>query len=416
IAQFRYQPRFRSLCSQVTVILGKGLDMGLKRKLKMGMIGGGPGAFIGEVHRKAASMDGGIELVAGAFDINPRKSKQMGKQLCLDSKRVYGNYRDMIERELKLPVGERVDFVSITTPNNWHFPIAVDFLQAGFHVMCEKPMTFDVAEARKLHKLVKQKRLVFGLMHNYTGYPMVKLARDMVRQGELGKIRKIVVQYPQGWLATALEQTGQQQASWRTDPKQSGGSGCMGDIGTHAENLAEYISGLKIKEICADLTTFVKGRKLEDDGNCLLRFNNGARGVLHASQISIGEENNLAIWIYGENKSLEWHQEQPNYLYVKEPDGPVQVWRRGNDYVGAKSPAAARATRLPSGHPEAFFEAFANVYRNFADTVRARITRTKPDPLALDFPAVGDGLRGMLFIETLLASTKSKHKWTRMKK
>lgn len=390
--------------------------MKLNRNLKMGMIGGGPGAFIGEVHRKASRMDGGIELVAGAFSIVPRKSKQMGKELCLDPKRVYGTYAQMIESELNLAEGERVDFVSITTPNNWHFPIARDFLQAGFNIMCEKPMTFNVKEARELCAIVKKSRKVFGLMHNYTGYPMVKLARDMVSNKELGKIRKIIVQYPQGWLATAMEKTGQQQASWRTDPRQSGASGCMGDIGTHAENLAEYITGLKITEICADLTTFVKGRKLEDDGNCLLRFNNGARGILHASQISIGEENGLAIWVYGEDKSLEWHQEHPNYLYVKEPDGPVQVWRRGNDYVGAKSEAAGRATRLPFGHPEAFFEAFANNYCNFADTVRAAITKNKPDKLALDFPGVDDGLRGMLFVETVLASNKSKQKWTKMKK
>jgi predicted dehydrogenase len=394
----------------------KGEAMLLGRKLKMGMVGGGPGAFIGEVHRKAARMDGGIELVAGAFDINPRKSKQMGRQLLLNSKRVYGNYKQMIERELKLPEGERIDFVSITTPNNWHFPIARDFLNAGFHVMCEKPMTFNVKEAKELQTLVKKSRRVFGLMHNYTGYPIVKLARDLVRGGELGKIRKIIVQYPQGWLSTAVEKTGSMQAAWRTDPKQSGGAGCMGDIGTHAENLSEYITGLKITHLCADLTIFVKGRKLDDDGNVLLRFNNGARGVLHASQVSIGEENNLAIWVYGEAKSLEWHQEHPNYLYVKEPDGPVQVWRRGNNYVGAKSPAAGRATRLPFGHPEAFFEAFANIYCNFADTVRARLTRTKPDPLALDFPSVDDGLRGMLFIETVLASTKSKQKWTPFKR
>ncbi|HUT28964.1 MAG TPA: Gfo/Idh/MocA family oxidoreductase [Sedimentisphaerales bacterium] len=389
--------------------------MKLDRKLRMGMVGGGPGAFIGEVHRKAARMDGGIELVAGAFDINPRKSKQMGRELYIEPRRAYRTYSEMIERELKLPVGERIDFVSITTPNNWHFPIAKDFLQAGFHVMCEKPMTFNVAEARALHKIVRQSRLVFGLMHNYTGYPMVKLARDMARQGDLGKVRKIVVQYPQGWLATLLEKTGQQQAAWRTDPKQSGGSGCMGDIGTHAENLAEYITGLKIKEICADLTIFVKGRKLDDDGNCLLRFNNGAKGVLHASQISIGEENNLAIWVYGEEKALEWHQEHPNYLYIKEPNGPVQVWRRGNPYVAERSPAAGRATRLPFGHPEAFIEAFANTYCNFADAVRAKLTRTKPDPLALDFPTVADGLRGMLFIESLIASNKSNGKWTKMK-
>lgn len=390
--------------------------MKLNRKLNMGMVGGGPGAFIGEVHRKAARMDGGIELAAGAFDINPRKSKQMGKQLLLNPKRVYRNYQEMIERELKLPEEQRIDFVSITTPNNWHFPIARDFLNAGFHVMCEKPMTFDVTEARQLQKLVKKSRKVFGLMHNYTGYPMVKLARDIVRSGELGKVRKIVVQYPQGWLATPVERTGSMQAAWRTDPKQSGGAGCMGDIGTHAENLSEYITGLKITHLCADLTTFVRARRLDDDGNCLLRFNNGARGILHASQISIGEENNLAIWIYGEEKSLEWHQEQPNHLYVKQKDGPVEIWRRGNDYIGATSPAAARATRLPFGHPEAFFEAFANIYCNFADTVRARLTRTKPDPLARDFPDVNDGLRGMLFIATVLASTKSKQKWTKFKK
>ena len=390
--------------------------MKLDRKLKMGMVGGGPGAFIGEVHRKASRMDGGIELVAGAFDINPRKSKQMGKELCLERKRIYGTYKEMIEKELKLPLGERIDFVSITTPNNWHFPIAKDFLKAGFHVMCEKPMTFNVKEARELKKIVKASGKVFGLMHNYTGYPMVKLARDMVREGDLGKVRKIVVKYPQGWLATALEKTGHMQASWRTDPKQSGGAGCMGDIGTHAENLAEYITGLKIREICVDLTIFVKGRRLDDDGNCIVRFNNGARGVLHASQISIGEENGLAIWIYGEKRGMEWHQEHPNYLYVKEPDGPMQVWRRGNDYVAERSAAAARATRLPFGHPEAFFEAFANVYCNFADTVRAKMTRTKPDKLMLDFPNVDDGLRGMLFIDTVLASTKSKQKWTKMKK
>jgi len=390
--------------------------MALNRKLKMGMVGGGPGAFIGEVHRKASRMDGGIELVAGAFDINPRKSKQQGRELLLDPRRVYGTYQQMIEKELKLPEGERIDFVSITTPNNWHFPIARDFLEAGFHVMCEKPMTLNAKEAKDLQKIVRKTKKVFGLMHNYTGYPMVKLARDMARGGELGKIRKIVVQYPQGWLATALERTGQMQAAWRTDPKQSGGAGCMGDIGTHAENLSEYITGLKITHLCADLTIFVKGRKLDDDGNVLLQFNNGARGVLHASQVSIGEENNLAIWVYGEQKALEWHQEHPNYLYVKEPDGPLQVWRRGNGYVGAKSPAAARATRLPSGHPEAFFEAFANNYRNFADTVRAKLTRTKPDPLALDFPNVHDGLRGMLFIETVLASAKSNQKWTAFKK
>jgi predicted dehydrogenase len=387
----------------------------LNRKLKWGMVGGGPGAFIGDVHRKAAGIDGNIELVAGAFDIDPKKSLQMGKQLKLSPKRVYSDYKEMIRKEKKLPKGERIDFVTITTPNNWHYPIARDFLNAGFHVHCEKPMTVNVKEAKALQKLVKQTGLVFGLHHNYTGYPMVKLARDLVKNGELGKVRKVISIYPQGWLATALEKTGQMQASWRTDPKQSGGAGCMGDIGTHAENLAEYITGLKITHLCADLTIFVKDRKLDDDGNVLLKFNNGAKGVLHASQISIGEENGLAIWVHGEKGSLEWHQEHPNYLYVRYPDKPVQIWRRGNDYIGNKSPAAGRATRLPFGHPEAFFEAFANIYLNFAETVAAKIAGKKPDKLALDFPTVDDGVRGMQFIETVLASTKSSKKWTPFK-
>jgi predicted dehydrogenase len=386
----------------------------MDRKLNMGMVGGGPGAFIGEVHRKAARMDGGVDLVAGAFDINPRKSKKMGRELCVSSKRTYADYKTMIEKELKLPEGERIDFVAVTTPNNWHFPIARDFLEAGFHVMCEKPMTMDVKEAKALEKIVGKTRRVFGLMHNYTGYPMVKLARDMVRQGDIGRILKIVVQYPQGWLIHPIERDGQQQASWRTDPKQSGAAGCMGDIGTHAENLSEYITGLKIQELCADLTTFVRGRRLDDDGNCLLRFNKGAKGVLHASQVSVGKENDLAIWIHGEKKSLEWHQEHPNYLHVYQIDGPVEVWRRGNDYVAEKSPGAGRCTRIPFGHPEAFLEAFANHYLNFTDTVRARIDRKKPDPLAADFPTVKDGVRGMQFIEAVVKSSKMGARWVKM--
>ena len=389
--------------------------MAFNRKLQMGLIGGGPGAFIGDVHAKAARLDGGIELVAGAFSRDAQKSKQKGRELLLEASRVYGGYQEMIDKESKLPEGKRIDFVAITTPNNSHFAIARDFLQAGFHIMCEKPMTFNSDEAKELRQIVKKTGKVFGLMHNYTGYPMVKLARDLARSGELGKIRKIVVQYPQGWLATPLEQTGQTQASWRTDPSQSGGAGSIGDIGTHAENLAEYITGLKITHMCADLTTFVAGRRLDDDGNCLLRFDNGAKGLLHVSQISIGEENGLAIWVYGEQKGLEWHQEHPNYLYLKEPDGPEQVWKRGNDYVAAKSPAAARGSRIPSGHPEAFLEAFANNYCNFADTLRAHLLNEKPDPLALDFPNVDDGVRGMLFIETVLESAKSEKKWTAMK-
>lgn len=386
----------------------------LKRKLKMGLIGGGPGAFIGAVHVKAALMDGGIELVAGAFSRDVQKSKQAGERYLVDPARAYGSHAEMIDSELKLLEGERVDFVAITTPNNSHFAIARDFLQAGFHVISDKPMTFNAEEARQLKQIVEKSGKVFGLTHNYTGYPMVKLARDLARGGDLGKIRKIVVQYPQGWLASALESTGQKQASWRTDPGQSGGAGSIGDIGTHAENLSEYITGLKITHICADLNIFVPGRQLDDDGNCLLRFDNGAHGLLHVSQISVGEENDVAIWVHGEHKSLEWHQEYPNDLIVKSPDAPVQKWRRGNGYVAAKSPAAARATRLPAGHPEAFLEAFANIYCNFADAVRADIAGIAVDPLALDFPNVDDGLRGMLFIETVLKSAKSSEKWTEM--
>jgi len=390
--------------------------MALNRNLKMGMVGGGPGAFIGEVHRQASRLDGGVEFVAGAFSSDPEKSKRMGAQLFLDPGRVYANCEDLIKQEQSLPEGERVDFVSVTTPNNSHFPIARALLQAGFHVFCEKPMTFNATEAKDLKKIVEDTGLVFGLMHNYTGYPMVKLARDMIRQGDLGAIRKVVVQYPQGWLSTLLEDTGAKQAVWRTDPKQSGGGGGIGDIGIHAANLAEYMTGLRITELCADITTFVEGRQLDDDANVLIHFNNGAKGILHDSQISVGEENNLAIWIYGEKKGVEWHQEDPNYLHVKVQDGPKQIWTRGvdHDYVSEKSPAAARATRIPSGHPEAFIEAFANVYRNFGDTLRARLAGEEPDELALDFPGAEDGLRGMLFIETVLDSAESEQKWTPM--
>ena len=385
----------------------------LDRKLEWGMVGGGPGAFIGGVHRIAAPLDGGVELVAGAFDINPRKSKAMAKELNIDRKRAYGTYQEMIEEELKLPEGERVDFVSVCTPNNWHFPIAKAFLEAGFNVVCEKPMTMTVKEAKELKAIVKASKKVFALMHNYTGYPMVKLARDMVKGGEIGKVRKVISQYPQGWLATAVDNM---QASWRTDPKQSGAGGCVGDIGTHAENLAEYVTGLKITEVCADLSTFVGGRKLDDDANILVHFQKGAKGIIHSSQIAIGEENGLAIWVYGETGAIEWHQEHPNYLYVKRPNAPVEVWRRGNDYIGEKSPAAGRATRLPFGHPEAFFEAFGNVYHNIADTIRAKMLRQKADPLVLDFPNVDDGIRGMQFIETVVKSANAKQKWIKFPK
>ena len=382
--------------------------------LRMGMVGGGPGAFIGDVHRRAACLDGDVELVAGAFSASPSKSRRKGRELGVSRARTYDSYLDMVERERALPEDQRIDFVSVVTPNHLHCPVATAFLEAGFHVVCDKPMTLDVPEARRLKQVVTRSRRVFALTHNYTGYPMVKLARDLVRQGDLGRLRKVVVQYPQGWLSTRLEQAGLKQAEWRTDPTRSGAAGCIGDIGTHAENLAEYITGLQIVELCADLTTFVRGRRLDDDGTVLLRLQRGVRGVLLASQIAVGEENGLAIRVYGEEKGLEWHQEHPNTLTLRSQDGPLEVWSRGHGYVEARSPAAARATRLPAGHPEAFLEAFANVYRNAADTIRARRARTRPDPLARDFPTVDDGLRGMVFIETVVKSARSTRKWLKV--
>ena len=383
------------------------------KKLKMGMVGGGIGAFIGEVHRKAARMDGGADLVAGAFDVDPAKSLEQGRNLGLDPKRVYRTYQEMIAGELALPKEDRIDFVSVCTPNHTHFPIAKACLEAGFNVMCEKPMTLTVAEAEELEALVKRTKLTFGLMHTYTGYPMVKLARDMVKAGDLGKIRKVVVQYPQGWL---YKLTGREnmQAAWRTDPKRSGRAGCMGDIGTHAANLAEFVTGLRITEVLADLTIFVRGRKLDDDGNVLFHMEKGAKGVLTASQIAPGEENDLHIWVYGEKKALAWYQENPNYLRVFDQEAPEQVWKRGNAYVGTKSASAVRCTRTPSGHPEAFLEAFANNYRNFCDTIRARQAHRRPTELELDFPNVQAGVRGMRFVEAMVASARDGNTWKRV--
>jgi len=386
----------------------------MKRKLRMAMVGGGPGAFIGDVHRKAARMDGKIEIVAGAFDIDPAKSKQMGKELNLDPSRVYNDYKEMLAKETALPADKRIDFVAVTTPNNWHFPIAKASLEAGFNVMCEKPMTMTVAEAVELEKIVKESGKTFGLMHTYSGYPMVKLAKDLVKLGEIGKVRKVVVQYAQGWLAKAIEKDGQMQASWRTDPKQSGAAGCIGDIGTHAANLAEYITGSKITDICADLTSFVDGRMLDDDGNCLLKMENGIKGVLHCSQISISEENGLKIWIYGSEGGLEWYQEHPNQLLVKPMDKPTEIWSRGNGYVNEKSKAAARNTRIPAGHPEGYLESFANHYVNFADTILAKEAGETPDAIMLDFPDVADGVDGMNFIEKVVESAKSDQKWIKL--
>jgi len=382
----------------------------MSRKIGMGMVGGGIGAFIGEVHRKAAALDGHIELVCGAFSSSAEKSKETGKQLYLPESRSYGSYKEMFEKEKELPEAQRMDFVSIVTPNHLHFEPAKLALENGFHVVCDKPLTVNMEQARELEKLVDETGLVFALTHTYTGYPMVKQARDMIAAGKFGEIRKVVVEYPQGWLSTALEEENK-QASWRTDPEKAGPAGAMGDIGTHAENLAAYITGLKITELCADLSRMVPGRALDDDGNILLRFNNGAKGVLYASQISAGEENALRIFIYGESGGLEWHQMHPNTLLVKHLDRPVEVYRTGVDH-GYLSEGALAHTRVPSGHPEGYLEAFANIYRNVALTIQARHDGNEPDPQHLDFPGVSDGVDGIAFINTVIRSNRSDKKWT----
>ncbi len=382
----------------------------MKRKIRMGMVGGGRGAFIGAVHRMAAALDGQIELVCGAFSSSPEKSKLSGEDLFLSSGRAYGSYAEMIDKEKRLPEGERMDFVSIVTPNHLHFGPAKLALENGFHVVCDKPLCFNMEEAKALQKLVEETKLLFALTHNYTGYPMVKQARAMVKNGDIGDIRKIIVEYPQGWLSTKLEDSDQKQAAWRTDPKRSGIAGAMGDIGTHAENLAEYITGLQITEMCADISTFVDGRRLDDDGNVLLHFDNGAKGILHASQIAAGEENNLNIRIYGTKAGLQWFQMEPNTLYVKWLDKPMELLRTG---VGELYPSAQAHARIPGGHPEGYLEAFANIYRNFAYCLQARLAGVEVDEIYKDFPTVHDGVRGMQFVESVIKSGKSEAKWVK---
>jgi predicted dehydrogenase len=374
------------------------------------MVGGGRDAFIGGVHRMAMRLDGKIELVAGAFSSNPQKAKLSGEDLLLDPKRVYADYRTMATEEGRLPAGERIDFVSVVTPNRTHVPVAKTFLEAGFNVVCDKPLAFDLEEARALRDVVRKTGKVFALTHNYTGYPMVKEARELVRSGELGEILKVVAEYPQGWLIKPIDEEGQKQASWRTDPQQAGAAGCIGDIGTHAENLGRYITGLQIDELCAEFTSFVKGRQLEDDANLLVRYKGGAKGVLSASQILVGEENDLSIRVYGTKASLEWHQEDPNELMVKHADKPRRTYRRGNEYV---SDTAKRFTRLPSGHPEAFIEAFANIYVEAARAIEAEVDG-RAIPGDCDFPTVDDGVEGMAFIATAVQSAKAGCVWTRM--
>ncbi|HTI91981.1 MAG TPA: Gfo/Idh/MocA family oxidoreductase [Puia sp.] len=381
----------------------------MNRKLRMGMIGGGRNAFIGAVHRIAANMDGLIELVCGAFSSNADNARQSGKDLFLPPTRVYSSYEEMIEKESKLPDTQRMDFVVIVTPNHAHFAPAMLALEKGFHVVIEKPMTFSLKEAIQLKKKVEETGLLLCLTHTYAGYPMVKQARQMVKEGVFGKIRKIYVEYPQGWLSRLSEKDGSKQAEWRTDPKRSGKAGAMGDIGTHAAHLAEYISGLQIKQLCADLSIMVEGRALDDDGNVLLRFDNGATGTLVASQVAAGEENALKIRVYGEKGGIEWAQQEPNTLLVKWLDQPTQIYRAGQGYL---SSFAKHNTRTPGGHPEGYLEAFGNLYRNFALTLSARLEGRQPSPEEADFPSVEEGVRGMAFIENVIRSNESLEKWT----
>ena len=379
------------------------------RKLRMGMIGGGAGAFIGAIHRSAAAMDGDIELVCGSFSSDPQKSKLTGEQLHLAPERVYDDYQQMILKESKLPEDEKMDFVSIVTPNHVHFEPAKLALENGFHVVLDKPMTMSLAQAKELKAIVEKSGKYFCLTHTYTGYPMVKQAREHVRSGKLGVVKKVFVAYPQGWLTFPKELTGDRQAAWRHDPARSGIAGCMGDIGTHAFNMVEYVTGLKLSQICADLNTVVEGRKLDDDGSVLLKFDNGATGVLIASQIMAGEENDFTIKVYGDVGGLEWNHGNPNTLLVKYVDRPEEKWRAGTPYL---SGIAKHNIRTPAGHPEGYIEAFANHYRNFTLCVYAQMAGEKPKEEWLDFPGAEDGVRGMAFIENVVASAKSNEKWT----
>jgi len=383
----------------------------MSRKLRMGMIGGGRGAFIGAVHRMAAGIDGQIELVCGALHVDPEEAILSGQDLYLDPNRTYRTYHEMFEKESQLPKEERMDFVSIVTPNHVHFEPAKLALENGFHVVCEKPLSFSLEEAMQLQELVEKTGLTFALTHTYTGYPMIKQAREMCQTGAFGKIRKVVVEYPQGWLSTPVEQTGNQQAAWRTDPKRSGKAGSVGDIGTHAENLAETVTGLKITELSADVSIFVENRLLDDDANVLLRFDNGAKGVLHCSQISAGEENALNIRVYGEKGGLQWHQHDPNTMYVKWLDKPMEVYRTGTGYMGE---SAVAHTRTPAGHPEGYLEAFANIYQNFTKVVQAKMDGKEADKIYQDFPTVEEGVRGMKFIDAVIASGENNAAWTKI--
>lgn len=375
------------------------------------MVGGGSDAFIGAIHRLGAFMDNQIELVCGCFSVDPEISLSSGRSYYLPDERIYATYKEMFERESALPEGERMDFVTIVTPNKWHFEPAMMALERGFHVVLDKPMTFSLEEAKALEAKVEETGLVLALTHVYTGYPAVKEAKERVARGDFGKIRKIYVEYNQGWLSERIELLGGNNAGWRTDPKQSGKAGCVGDIGTHAWHLSEYVLGAKVTELCAELNTFAPGRQVDDDGNAFLHFDNGVMGVLTACQVAAGDENDIRLRVYGEKGGLEWHQMEPNTLKVKWNSRPAEIVRAGNAYSNL-SDLARWNTRTPGGHPEGFVESFANIYRNFSKVVRAQKEGRTPDPRDLDFPTVHDGVRGLQFIETMVkAGWNPEVKW-----
>ena len=373
------------------------------------MIGGGTGAFIGAVHRLAANLDGLYELTAGAFSSDAARSAATGVLLGLSPGRVYGSFQDLISHEKQRPAAERVQVISIVTPNHLHFEPARLALENGFHVILDKPLTFSLAEAKQLQAVAEASGCLLCLTHTYTGYPMVKEARQLLAAGTLGPIRKAYVEYPQGWLSRFEEGSANKQAAWRTDPTRSGLAGAMGDIGTHAFNLLEYVTGLQVVKLCADINTVVAGRQLDDDGAVLLKLSNGASAVLMASQIAAGEENNVKIRVYGEVGGVQWQQVDANSLLVSWLDKPTEIRRTGTGYVGS---FARHNARTPAGHPEGYLEAFANLYRNFALTLQARAAGTPATPEMLDYPGIADGVRGMAFIENVIASGKSTEKWT----
>jgi len=379
-------------------------------KLRMGMVGGGSDAFIGAIHRRAALMENDIDLVCGCFSIDPEISLSSGRAYHLPDNRIYASYKEMFEKEALLPEGDRMDFVTIVTPNHYHFEPAMMALERGIHVVLDKPMTFSLEEAKLLQKKVEETGLVLALTHVYSGYPAIKEMKARIARGDLGKLRRLYVEYPQGWLAERIELLGGNNAGWRTDPKQSGKAGCIGDIGTHAWHLSEYVSGQKVVELCAELTTFVPGRPIDDDGVAFLHYDGGLKGLLSASQIAIGEANSLNIRVYGEKGGMEWHQMDPNYLILKWSNRPKEIIDVGsNTFLGD---FASWNVRTPAGHPEGFFEAFANIYRNFTKTVMALRNGEQPTANMLDFPNVTDGVRGMQFIETMVESGwKNDRKW-----